>query len=100
MLTLKPLKPGIEFAAEASGFSLSEVSARQAEEIEKAMSRFAVLVWRGQPLTEAQQVALGAHFGPLDTGLKKARKRPGRYAQEEIIDISNVTPEGGLYDRA
>ena len=100
MLQLKPLKPGIEFAAEASGFSLSNVSSGQAKEIERAMDRFAVLVWRGQPLTEDQQIALGAHFGPLDTGLKKARKRAGRYAQEQIIDISNVTPEGGLYDRA
>jgi alpha-ketoglutarate-dependent 2,4-dichlorophenoxyacetate dioxygenase len=100
MLQLKPLKPGIEFAAEACGFSLSNVSSGQAKEIERAMDRFAVLVWRGQPLTEDQQIALGAHFGPLDTGLKKARKRAGRYAQEQIIDISNVTPEGGLYDRA
>ena len=100
MLTLKPLKPGMDFAAEASGLDLRTINAEEAGEIERAMNRFAVLVWRGQPLTEAQQIALGAHFGPLDTGLKKARKRPGRHAQEEIIDISNVTPEGGLYDRA
>jgi alpha-ketoglutarate-dependent 2,4-dichlorophenoxyacetate dioxygenase len=100
MLKLKPLKPGIDFAAEASGFALSDISPQEAKEIEAAMNRYAVLVWRGQPLTEAQQIALGARFGPLDTGLKKARKRPGRYAQEEIIDISNVTPEGGVYDRA
>ena len=100
MLTLKPLKPGIEFAAEASGLDLKRIDAEEADEIERAMNRFAVLVWRGQPLTEDQQIALGAHFGPLDSGLKKARKRAGRFAQEEIIDISNVTPEGGLYDRA
>ena len=100
MLQLKPLKPGIEFAAEASGCSLSKISPEERKEIERAMDRYAVLVWRGQPLTEEQQVALGAHFGPLDTGLKKARKRAGRYTREEIIDISNVTPEGGLYERA
>jgi alpha-ketoglutarate-dependent 2,4-dichlorophenoxyacetate dioxygenase len=100
MLELKPLKPGLEFAAEASGLDLKKVGSREAKQIEEAMNRFAVLVWRGQPLTEEQQIALGAHFGPLDTGLKKARKRAGRYAQEEIIDISNVTPEGGLYERA
>ena len=63
------------------------------------MDRHAVLVWRGQPLTEAQQLAFGRNFGPLDLGLKKARKNPDRHANDAIIDISNVNPEGGIYDR-
>ncbi len=100
MLRLTPLKDGMEFAAQASGIDLSgSVSPEDAKAIEQAMDRFAVLVWRGQPLTEAQQLAFGRNFGPLDLGLKKARKNPERLANDEIIDISNVTPEGGLYDR-
>jgi alpha-ketoglutarate-dependent 2,4-dichlorophenoxyacetate dioxygenase len=101
MLQTRPLLEKIGFAAEASGIDLAKPLAKsEAKEVEAAMDRFGVLVWRGQPLSEEQQIALAKNFGPLDTGLKKARKRPGRYAQEEIIDISNVTPEGGLYDRA
>jgi alpha-ketoglutarate-dependent 2,4-dichlorophenoxyacetate dioxygenase len=101
MLQLKPLKQGIDFAAEASGLSLSkELSLEEAKDIERAMDRFAVLVWRGQPLTEEQQIAFARHYGPLNVGLKKAGKRKERYANREIIDISNVTPEGEVYGRA
>lgn len=101
MLGLRPLKEGIEFAAEASGVDLSApLDGKTAAQIEKAMDRFAVLVWRGQPLTEAQQIAFARHYGPLNVGLKKAGKRRERYANREIIDISNVTPEGEVYDRA
>jgi alpha-ketoglutarate-dependent 2,4-dichlorophenoxyacetate dioxygenase len=100
MLQLRPLNEKIGFAAEASGIALKKVSGSEAGEIEAALDRYAVLVWRGQPLTEDEQIALARHYGPLDVGLKKARKRPGRYAREESIDISNVTAEGRLYDRA
>ena len=101
MLELKPLKKGIEFAAQASGVDLSKpLNEETAIQIEKAMDRFAVLVWRGQPLTEEQQIAFARHYGPLNVGLKKAGKRRERYANREIIDISNVDPEGRVYERA
>jgi alpha-ketoglutarate-dependent 2,4-dichlorophenoxyacetate dioxygenase len=100
MLQLKPLKTQIGFVAEASGLSLSSpLSEGQAREIGKAMDQYGVLVWRGQPLTEDQQIAFARNFGPLDLGLKKARKNPDRHAHDEIIDISNVSPEGGIYER-
>lgn len=100
MLQLVPVKEGIDFVAEAAGVDLATATPAEAREIEKAMDRYAVLVWRGQPLAEEQQVALARHFGPLDLGLKKARKQPHRYASAELIDISNVSPEGGVYERS
>lgn len=100
MLRLRPVMESIGFVAEASGIPLSEaISPGEAKSIENAMDRYGVLVWRGQPLTEAQQLAFARNFGPLDLGLKKARKNPDRHANDEIIDISNVSPEGGIYDR-
>jgi alpha-ketoglutarate-dependent 2,4-dichlorophenoxyacetate dioxygenase len=99
-LQLKPLRG--EFAAEARGIRLSQpLTAEAAREIERAMDRFAVLVWRDQPLSEEEQLGFARNFGTLDLGLnKKARKNPSRFRNEEIIDISNVTPEGGIYERA
>jgi alpha-ketoglutarate-dependent 2,4-dichlorophenoxyacetate dioxygenase len=100
MLQLQCLNNDIGFAAEASGIRLADaISTEEAKDIERAMDRYGVLVWRDQPLTEEQQLAFSRHFGPLDLGLKKARKNPERQARDEIIDISNVTPEGGIYDR-
>ncbi|HEY5637852.1 MAG TPA: TauD/TfdA family dioxygenase [Burkholderiales bacterium] len=97
-LSLRPLHP--LFVAEASGIDLRKTLTRtDARDIEAAMDRHAVLVWRGQPLTEDQQVAFSANFGPLDQGLKKARKLPTRNQREETIDISNVDPNGRVYGR-
>ncbi|MGQ0653530.1 MAG: TauD/TfdA dioxygenase family protein [Betaproteobacteria bacterium] len=100
MLRLIPLVESIGFAAGAAGIPISQpLQADQAKAIEEAMDRYAVLVWRDQPLTEEQQLAFGRNFGPLDLGLKKARKNPDRHANDAIIDISNVNPAGGLHER-
>jgi alpha-ketoglutarate-dependent 2,4-dichlorophenoxyacetate dioxygenase len=98
MLALKPLQG--QFAAEAGGIDIGKpLAAGVAQEIESAMDRFAVLVWRDQPLSEEQQIAFARSFGRLDLGLKKARKNPDRHRNEEIIDISNVSPDGAVYER-
>lgn len=97
-LSLRPLHP--LFVAEASGIDLRKPLTRtDARDIEAAMDRHAVLVWRGQPLSEDQQVAFSANFGPLDQGLKKARALPTRNRREETIDISNVDADGRVHRR-
>ena len=94
-LQLRALHP--LFAAEASGMDLRRpLDAASVRAIEAALDRHAVLVWRGQPFTEGEQVAFARHFGPLDLGLRKARMGTHRFAHEELIDISNVTPQGGV----
>lgn len=88
-LQLKPLHP--VFAAEANGIDLRRPpDAGTAREIESAMDRYAVLVFRGQSLSEDEQIAFAGAFGPLDIGLKKALKRANRLKYDESIDISNV----------
>src|SRR5450432_1732566 len=92
-LTLKPLHP--VFAAEASGIDLTQpISRATAKAINAAMNEFAVLVWRGQPLTKEEQLAFAFNFGPLDIGLKRVFRRPDRLGDERLIDISNVAFEG------
>ncbi|HEX4328893.1 MAG TPA: TauD/TfdA family dioxygenase [Burkholderiales bacterium] len=97
-LTLHPLHP--LFAAEASGVDLTQpISEEERKQINAAMNKYAVLVWRKQPLTEAQQVAFATSFGPLDVGLKKLFKRPERLSDERLIDISNVDAQGNVSKR-
>lgn len=98
-LTLKPLHP--VFAAEASGLDLARpISRVEACAINAGMNQYGVLVWRGQPLTSAQQIAFASSFGPLDIGLKRVFKRPERLEDERLIDISNVGLDGKVQERA
>ena len=97
-LLLRPLHP--LFAAEASGFDLRRpLAAAEIGEIEAAMDRHAVLVWRDQPLEQEEQVAFARQFGRLDLGLHKARLGEHRLRHAELIDISNVAPQGEVAPR-
>lgn len=97
-LKLEPLHP--LFAAQASGVDLKQpLSADTIRAIDAAMDRYAVLVFRDQPLDQAQQVALARQFGPLDAGLRKATGAPTRFQHEELIDIGNVALDGSVADR-
>ena len=70
-LTLKPLAP---VAAVATGINVAQpLSATDIQAIEAAMDDHAVLVFRGQPLTQDQQIAFAKSFGPLDLGLRKVK---------------------------
>lgn len=97
-LSLKPLHP--LFAAEASGVELRKpLDAAAVAAIDAAMDRYAVLVFRGQPLDQAEQIALARHFGPLDAGLRKATGAATRFQYDELIDISNVALDGSVASR-
>ena len=97
-LELTPLHP--LFAAEARGIDIRQpLSPSEVKQINAAMNRYAVLVWRGRPLTGQQQIDFAKSFGPLDLGLKKVFKRPERLEDERLIDISNVDAEGKVARR-
>ena len=91
-LRLKPLHP--LFAAQASGVDLRELDEASVAEIDVAMDHYAVLVFRDQPFTEGEQIALAERFGPLDAGLRKATGAATRFQYEELIDIGNVGLDG------
>ena len=97
-LTFEPLHP--LFAAQARGVHLSlPLDAESIDAIDQAMDRYAVLVFRGQPLDQSQQVALARQFGPLDSGLRKATGAATRFQHEELIDIGNVALDGAVAER-
>jgi alpha-ketoglutarate-dependent 2,4-dichlorophenoxyacetate dioxygenase len=64
------------------------------------MDRFAVLVFRDQPLEEEQQLAFTRLFGPIDKGLNVALPRlKSRFKNPELIDISNVAEDETIRKR-
>ncbi len=96
-LQLEPLHP--RFAAEASGVDITQpIDDATIRAIDAAMDQYGVLVFRGQPLDQDQQVAFASRFGTLDSGLKKLYPgAPSRFRHEEMIDISNVKTDGSLH---
>ena len=97
-MQLRPITPS--FGAEASGVELRKpLDAATVRAIDEAMDKYAVLVFRSQPLSEAEQVALARRFGPLDAGLRKATGAPTRFQHEELIDIGNSPEEADRFLR-
>ncbi len=97
-LKLKPLHS--VFGAEASGIDLAApLIESDVRAINAAMNEYAVLVFRGQPISSQQQVNFATAFGPLDIGLKRVFKRAERLEDERLIDISNVDAQGNVARR-
>jgi alpha-ketoglutarate-dependent 2,4-dichlorophenoxyacetate dioxygenase len=92
-LSFTPLHP--VFGAEVSGVDMrGRVAPTVAREIDAAMDRYAVLLFRGQAMDQSQQVAMAESFGTLDPGLKKLTRAPERMEHEVLIDISNLGMDG------
>lgn len=87
------------FAGEVSGVEcaapLGETDIRA---IDSAMERRAVLVFRDQPLTDAQQLAFTRQFGELERydAPGHIRKRAEERLGPGIADFSNLTRDGGF----
>jgi alpha-ketoglutarate-dependent 2,4-dichlorophenoxyacetate dioxygenase len=87
------------FAGEVAGVDcaapLADVDLRA---IDAAMERHAVLVFRGQPLTDEQQIAFTKHFGELERYETPGniRKREEERLGRRIADFSNLTREGAI----
>ncbi len=87
------------FAAEVSGVECgAPLDAPDAQAIDAAMERYAVLVFRNQPLTDHQQLAFTRHFGELERYETPGhiRKRDQNRLGPGISDFSNLTRDGAL----
>jgi alpha-ketoglutarate-dependent 2,4-dichlorophenoxyacetate dioxygenase len=90
-VSIRPLTR--DFAGELTGIDLREpLSEADIEAIEGGMDRYAVLIFRDQPLTDAQQVAFSRNFGEIELALGGNVTRPeDRRLAVELADVSNLT---------
>jgi alpha-ketoglutarate-dependent 2,4-dichlorophenoxyacetate dioxygenase len=96
-LAFSPLHP--LFAASADHVDLrAPLDAATIREIEAAMDRYAVLVFRDQQLGEEEQLAFTARLGPMDPGRHLA-VRQHRRVRPEFADVSNLDEAGNVADR-
>lgn len=95
-ISFQPLHP--LFAAEVDGVDLRNVrSGEDLDRIRSGMDRYAVLVFRNQPLGDDDQLEFAQRFdGALHskTGISALQK--SRFGNEALTDISNVSEEGAI----
>ena len=99
-MQIDALHPG--FVGEVSGIDISVPLTRdQVAAIEAGMDRYAVLVFRDQALTDAQQCDFSRNFGELEATLIGQMSKPEerRLGPVEMGDISNLDASGKLRAR-
>lgn len=86
------------FAGEAAGLELRRVEDRETlEAIRAAMDRHAVLVFREQRLTGAEQLAFAERFdGKLHRKTGASVLGKSRFGDEALTDISNLGADGAI----
>ena len=94
-ISVKRLHP--LFFAEVGGVDLTKpVGPDLFGEILAAFHEHAILLFRGQPIDDAQQVEFSALFGPVFTATKYHWKDEKRRLRAEMADISNLDHDGRL----
>ncbi len=81
---------GAEFGARVSDVRLSRLTDDEFAAMEEAFHRYAVLIFPGANLTEAEHIAFSRRFGRLERTLSKRTER------QEISLLSNVTGAGSV----
>lgn len=86
-----------DFVAEANGVDLRQpLPPSVAAAIEAAMDRYAVLIFPGQLLDDAQQVAFARNFGPLEDDPTQVALDQRRLTNPDMTDVSNLDAQGRI----
>lgn len=84
------------FAAEIGGVDLSgDIDDVTLKGIQRAIETYAVLIFRGQSLTNEQQLAFAGRFGPIEPSVTTYRKdNKHRLDKPGLVDVSNLDETG------
>ena len=86
------------FVGEVSGVDLRvPVAPETLRELARALNRYAVLVFPGQPMTDQQQIEFSRLFGPLEVAVGSiSQTRKSRLGQKLLADVSNIDESGRI----
>ena len=96
-VSIQPIRNG--FAGEVTGVNCSQaLSPEEVAAIEAGMDQYAVLVFRGQPLTDQQQLGFTLHFGELENynTAGHIQKSNDKRLSAGIADFSNLDKSGNI----
>jgi len=91
-LTTRQLHP--QLGAEVVGIDVKSVDDATFKAIVDAFNDYSVLLFRGQSLTDEEQVAFSRRFGPLETTIRSIASQDR--TPEHIANLSNVDAEDRL----
>jgi alpha-ketoglutarate-dependent 2,4-dichlorophenoxyacetate dioxygenase len=88
------------FAAEIGDVDLSRpLEPTDIAAIKDAFTKYAVLIFPDQHLSEDQHLDFARHFGPLETTIALFRKDRKPRLREEFADVSNLDPENEVWGK-
>jgi alpha-ketoglutarate-dependent 2,4-dichlorophenoxyacetate dioxygenase len=92
-MKLAPILP--RFGAEVSDLDFSRIDDAKQAELQQAIDRHGVLVFRDTGLDDAGHVAFSARFGYLERA-PNASGRPPRFAFAELFNAGNIGADGEI----
>jgi alpha-ketoglutarate-dependent 2,4-dichlorophenoxyacetate dioxygenase len=97
-ITVVPVTPS--FAAEIGDVDLSRpLDAADVQALKNAFSRYSVLVFPDQQLSQDQHLDFAKHFGPLETTIGVYRTDQPLRVRKEFADVSNITHDDKLWGK-
>lgn len=88
------------FAAEIGDIDLSRpIEPADLAAVKEAFSKYAVLVFPDQRLSDDQHLDFARHFGPLETTIALFRKDAKLRVRKEFADVSNLDPDSQMWGK-
>jgi alpha-ketoglutarate-dependent 2,4-dichlorophenoxyacetate dioxygenase len=97
-ITICPVTP--TFAAEIGDIDLSKpLDPSEVSEVKNAFTKYAVLIFPDQHLSQDQHLDFAKYFGPLETTIALFRKDTKLRVRQEFADVSNLDPENQVWGK-
>ncbi|OED42036.1 2,4-dichlorophenoxyacetate dioxygenase [Chromatiales bacterium (ex Bugula neritina AB1)] len=89
-----------QFAARVTGINIAtDVCEEVASQIERALDKYAVLVFPNQRINDDQQYRFSTLFGPMETASGDIGSQSERRLSMNVNDISNLDTDGQVLER-
>jgi alpha-ketoglutarate-dependent 2,4-dichlorophenoxyacetate dioxygenase len=97
-ITICPVTP--TFGAEIGDIDLSKpLDPSEVSEVKDAFTKYAVLIFPDQHLSQDQHLDFAKYFGPLETTIALFRKDTKLRVRQEFADVSNLDPENQVWGK-
>jgi alpha-ketoglutarate-dependent 2,4-dichlorophenoxyacetate dioxygenase len=95
-ITVCPVTPG--FVAEIGDVNLSTtLEPADLADVKDAFTKYAVLIFPDQHLSQDQHLDFARNFGPLETTIALFRKEAQLRVRKEFADVSNLDPDNKVW---